>query len=492
MASKVVLRYLDGKDKVALLNHVLDLAGFEAELEAVRTALGKSKEDFDIAIKPNASMFVRRDDDGTTTDPILVLALVARLHEKGYPKISVVESSNAYELTFSNRNPVTVMTAMGLNGGVHGIVAAMAETTAHVADKDGRLLPYRLVDLGADTTKIEAPDMPGGKLKLATAWLKADFRISFAKFKTHVYGGYTLLVKNTYGCLPETDKMWHYHRPTGCAPPTLVQLAACPVHFGIIDGVIAADGWMGVKWDRAIPRRPGFVMAGKNMVETERAACRVMGVDVGRSLMTQEAVDLYSEPTEFDGEIRPLKHWWNVPGFIVSGFPMTEKHYYYYTFQQTVSDGLGTPPFKRKPVGLALTYLLVIPALLYAFHRRHWVVRKFKDLRLRRAIREKGQAPRRVRADLDRLDLPELTVLLDCLESDPTQIPEIYGHKLRAGGRWFALPDSTFSRLVRIPEILAALNDSAERDCCAGEVRARMEVLSAGAGSTAKDGRAAS
>jgi len=70
MSAKVVLRYLDGQDKVALLNQVLDLAGLEGELENERLKLDKSRTEFKIAIKPNASMFVRRDDDGTTTDPL--------------------------------------------------------------------------------------------------------------------------------------------------------------------------------------------------------------------------------------------------------------------------------------------------------------------------------------------------------------------------------------------------------------------------------------
>ena len=125
--SKVVLRYLDGKDKIRLLNDVLDLAGLENELETMRTSLGKEPDKLKISIKPNASMFVRRDDDGVTTDPLLVLALVEYLHEKGYSNISVVESSNAYELTYTERNPITVMTAMGLNGGVHTYVSGRPE-----------------------------------------------------------------------------------------------------------------------------------------------------------------------------------------------------------------------------------------------------------------------------------------------------------------------------------------------------------------------------
>lgn len=477
MATKVVLRYQDGKDKITLLNEVLDLSGLVKELEKVRNTAGKEPEDFTIAIKPNASMFVRRDDDGVTTDPLLVLALVEYLYGKGYPNIAVVESSNAYALTYTERESLTVMTAMGLNGGVHKYVSPRPEMTAHVASSGGDLLPYRLIDLGADTTDVPAANMPNGSLKLATSWMEADFRISFAKFKTHVYGGYTLLIKNTYGCLPETDKMWHYHRATGCAKPTLVQLETCPVHFGIIDGIIAADGWMGVKWDRAIPRKPGFILAGRNIAETEKFACHIMGVPLDRSPMTKAAMDMLAEESELDGEIRPLEKWWNVPGFIISGFPITEQFYRYYCFQQTVTDGLGSPPFKRKPVGLILTYVLVLPALIYAFHRRHWFIRKARDYALRWRISSPRKAPASVRSELDRLDAPELEVLLDCLESEGSEPVRIYGHRLTKNGKWYELPDSTFSRLVRIPEIIETLKTSKEVSDCACEVKARLQVL---------------
>ncbi len=477
MVSKIALRYLDGKDKISLLNEVLDLSDFEDNLEKVRASLGKERNDFSISIKPNGSMFVRRDDEGVTTDPILVLALVERLHEKGYSKISVVESSNAYDLTFSNRNAITVMTAMGLNGGVHGFTSARTSMESHVASSDGTLLPFQLVDLGAETTEVKSKEMNHGSLKLSTAWLNSDFRISFAKFKTHVYGGYTLLIKNTYGSLPETDKMLHYHKKTGCAMPTIAQLKACPIHFGIIDGITAADGWMGVKWDRAIPRRPGFIISGSNIGETEKIACQIMGVDVDGSLMTKAALEFLSEPAELDGEIRPLEKWRNVPKLIYSGFPTTERFYNYYKFQQTVSDGIGTPPFRRKPVGLILTYVLIIPVLLYAFHRRHLIFRKISDLKLRWKIKSEKKAPRRVRVNLDRLELQELELLLECLNSNLNESPKIYGHKVNSHGKWFNLPDSTFSKLVRIPEIIDSLKEESEISNCKSEVKSRIKVL---------------
>ncbi len=480
MALKIVLRYLDGKDKISLQNDVLDLSGFQEDIETVRESTGKEREDFNIAIKPNASMFIRRDDNGVTTDPLLVLALIERLHEMGYPNLCVVESSNLFALTFSNRNPITVMTAMGLNGGVHAVTSAQPILQSFIAAQDGRLLPYRLIDLGEDTTDVSTDEMPNGILKVGTVWLNADFRINFAKFKTHVYGGYSLLIKNTFGCLPEVNKILHYHKKTGCARPTIAQLKICPIHFNIIDGITASDGWFGAKWDRAIPRQPGFILAGRSIGETERIACRIMGVKAEQNPMTKEALDFLSEPAELDGEIRPLKKWRNVPSFIISGFPITEKFYHYFKLQQMVSDGLGTPPFRKKPVGLILMYLLILPALLYAFHRRHLFVRIFTDMKLRWRIRSEKHVSRRVRSNLDRLNTPELEILLECLKSDSREVPRIYGHKVYAHGKWYHLPDSTFSRLVRIPEIIESLKTASERFNCVCEIEARIRVLKVG------------
>lgn len=107
------------------------------------------------------------------------------------------------------------------------------------------------------------------------------------------------------------------------------------------------------------------------------------------------------------------------------------------------------------------------------------VLRKLTDMKLRWKIRSEMKAPRRIRLKLDRLDAPELEVLLECLKSESAEPPRIYGHKLTSHGRWYLLPDSTFSRLVRIPEIIEALKTDSERLECAREVEARLKVLKA-------------
>jgi hypothetical protein len=104
-----------------------------------------------------------------------------------------------------------------------------------------------------------------------------------------------------------------------------------------------------------------------------------------------------------------------------------------------------------------------------------------RDLKLRLAVRSSAKAPRRVRAGLDRLEAPELEVLLECLRTELKEPIKIFGHRVYIDGEWRALPDSTSFKLVRIPEIIDALKTPAERAGCALEVEARLRVLTGAA-----------
>ncbi len=242
------------------------------------------------------------------------------------------------------------MATMGLAGGFTKALKQTRPLTAHIIDSQHNQRPYSLVDLGTDTIQLQTDDMPSGRLKLGRAWAEADFRISFAKFKTHIYDGYTLLVKNTYGCLPEGNKMWHYHKKTGAAKPTIVQLKHYPVHFGIIDAITGVDGMAGVKWDRVIPRKPGFILAGRNIGEVEKAACNIMGVKFKRSYMSRGAIELCEEESHLDGSIRPLGPWINVPYIIIATMPILERLYLVHRMAQMISDFQGDENFHRKPM----------------------------------------------------------------------------------------------------------------------------------------------
>ena len=81
---------------------------------------------------------------------------------------------------------------------------------------------------------------------VARSSLEADFRISFAKNKTHAYAYYTLTLKNIYGALPLANKFKEYHCTRGIYETTIEYLAAFPVHYGLVDAFLSADGPFGI------------------------------------------------------------------------------------------------------------------------------------------------------------------------------------------------------------------------------------------------------
>ena len=122
-------------------------------------------------------------DRTTFTDPELIEHLVSRIWEQGYRNIGVAEARCTYGTFFTNREVSTVAQYIGLDG---------------VSPSGGK---YRIIDLSLDTEEYQF----AGKLEKHSVnkeWKNADFRISFAKNKTHSYAFYTLTIKNIYGALP--------------------------------------------------------------------------------------------------------------------------------------------------------------------------------------------------------------------------------------------------------------------------------------------------
>ena len=91
---------------------------------------------------------------------------------------------------------------------------------------------YRIVDL---TEEMVPYDYGGrlGKHFVGPTWRDADFRISFAKNKTHTFCHYTLTLKNIYGTLPMQDKLKEYHTKREYDWPTIETMKHFWVHFGL-------------------------------------------------------------------------------------------------------------------------------------------------------------------------------------------------------------------------------------------------------------------
>ncbi|HEX4457823.1 MAG TPA: DUF362 domain-containing protein, partial [Polyangia bacterium] len=220
-SSRVVIRR-NGDDKRALLDSAVDDSGFFARLDSARAASGKAAADFKVVIKPSFMFMYSKADRSTFTDPELVEHLIDRIVARGFTNVTVVEAQSCYGNEFAGRGVVQVAEYVGY-----------------------RQSNYRVVDLTAEKVPYTfAP--PLGAHSVGPTWRDADFRVSFAKNKTHTWAVYTLTIKNIYGALAEQNKLLEYHNKREIYAPTIDMLLAFPVHFGFIDAFVSADGPFGI------------------------------------------------------------------------------------------------------------------------------------------------------------------------------------------------------------------------------------------------------
>lgn len=139
---------------------------------------------------------------------------------------------------------------------------------------------------------------------IGTVWisrdlLEADVRITLPKLKTHTLMGFTGAVKNQVGILPGSMKArLHVRAPS---PRTLAQAVIeinerVPFHAGVMDATFALEGGGSRKGSA---RWVGCVMASRDLLALDLAACEVMGSNPaamplfrhtapGRSVVTQK------------------------------------------------------------------------------------------------------------------------------------------------------------------------------------------------------------
>jgi uncharacterized protein (DUF362 family) len=209
----------DDSDKYEVLDRVLDEAGFWNTLEGRFSSSGKTKKDFLVAVKPNLMMFASKEDMSVITDPELVEHLITKIAGKGYTNIALVESQNVFGNWFKNRE-------------VENVAFHAGYTPTN----------YRIVDLTMDVVAHVYPGTLGTYL-VGKTWRDADFRISFAKNKTHFSCYYTLTIKNIYGTTPEQNKFREYHADREVNSVTIEMIKEFPVHtsgLSMVSGLLMA------------------------------------------------------------------------------------------------------------------------------------------------------------------------------------------------------------------------------------------------------------
>jgi uncharacterized protein (DUF362 family) len=336
-------------DRFRALDRVIDATGFLQSLAKAQVESGKSNEDFSIVIKPNFSFMYSLSDISTFTDPRLVEHLVDRIYEKGYRNIAVVEAQSTYSAFFTNRDVPTLARYIGLKGG-----------------------NYKIIDISENT---EPFDYGGtlGKHEVHPEWRDADFRISFAKNKTHSYAYYTLTIKNIYGALPRKNKFKHYHcnEDMGIYAPAIDYIEKFPIHFGFIDAYFSADGPFGIFADTE-PNFTSTVIGGANIVAVDWVGASKMGCDPMISEYMRLAVERFGKPAiRLHGDHSPYPKWKNVPEIISkAAFGIIDSNFVFGDFFYSAAANMD-PFFQFTPdeMGRKVARLMTNPIRSIFFER---------------------------------------------------------------------------------------------------------------------------
>lgn len=322
--------YLEsGSSKINTMQKALEVSGFKDNIESVLKSSGKSSSDFFITIKPNImTASIHQDPSPVYTDPELVEHLISYLIDLGFLNIAIVEARNVYDYSYKGRS-----------------VKAVAEMAGYSRDKG-----YSIEDLSEQKESFDY----GGVLgihSVGRVWRDADYRISFAKNKTHWQCYYTGCMKNTYGCLPEWDKMKHYHgKDREFFQCCILNLDAFPVHFGFLDAWVSGDGFSGHVRD-AKPNHTNTIFASSNILALDWVMGEKMGVDPKKNFVIQEALLFWEIPgISRNGDLTPWKPWTNLRPFTISMLDIFEEVYFLSRFASRAFSGRQDkrfPPVSR-------------------------------------------------------------------------------------------------------------------------------------------------
>jgi len=323
-------------DKFNTLKSVLEATKFFQKLDEACESSGKSKEDFAIIVKPNFMFMYSTKDRSTYTDPELVEYLVTAMYDRGYRNLAVADARSTYGTFFTNREVRTVAEYIGLKGN-----------------------NYRIIDLSEDLEDFQYSGKLG-KHYVNREWKNADFRVSFAKNKTHIYAYYTLTIKNIYGALPMENKFLEYHHERDIFSTTIEFIEHFPIHFGFIDAYVSADGPFGIFADKD-PNRTETIIGSEDIVATDWVGAEKMGLDPMISDYMKQAVEAFGKPQiNLVGDRAIYPDWVNVwdvfPPFLFKGI---DKFYYFGNLFYSVFSYMD-PRFQYKDPSLAKRFLRLL------------------------------------------------------------------------------------------------------------------------------------
>ena len=189
-------------------------------------------------------------DEGATTDPIVVEAIIKKL--KDLPlEIFVVES----DATMTNADKAYVATGM-----------------KEMCERNG--VKFLNLRYQKDKVKIPIPDCETLGSITVPRIVTESAVISAAKMKTHMATKVTLGMKNMFGLLP--DKFKGKYHMNGISKVIVDINTVIKPALTVIDGFVAMEGQGPTD---GTPVKMDLIIAGKDVVATDATAARVMGFD---------------------------------------------------------------------------------------------------------------------------------------------------------------------------------------------------------------------
>ena len=206
-----------------------------------------------VLIKPNLTVYYSAEE-GCTTDPLVIGALIQLAQEVGAGRVQVAESSGEF---------LSSIECMRVTG-----VAAVAEK--HGAE---------LIDLGSDDVPNRRVSIPNGEVltsvPLPSPLLDADVIIDVPKAKNHHIEPITGALKNWVGVVNQRWRMHHHgdeeHIPRFMDIMTVARPALC-----VVDALIAGEGDGPIA---NLPRWCGCILASTDPVATDVTIARLLGRD---------------------------------------------------------------------------------------------------------------------------------------------------------------------------------------------------------------------
>jgi uncharacterized protein (DUF362 family) len=206
-----------------------------------------------VLLKPNLTVYYSAEE-GCTTDPLVIGALIELAQEAGAARVQVAESSG--ELLSS----IQCMKVTGV---------------AAVAEKHGA----ELVDLGSDDVPNRTVPVPQGEVlesvALPVPLLDADVIIDVPKAKNHHIEPITGALKNWVGVVNQKWRMHHHGDEEHIARFMDIMTVSRPT-LCVVDALIAGEGDGPIA---NLPRWCGCILASTDPVATDVTIARLLGRD---------------------------------------------------------------------------------------------------------------------------------------------------------------------------------------------------------------------